>query len=180
METRLPPARAADGRSVVPRRWLATLTDEEILERLVALNAERAEEESRGIVRWLRPEFQNPTAGGAKQKGLALVDDDPADDEADRPKRRGKGQATKPAGLKTGRVDRDAKTAETPKRDWPKTRESQAKAVAAALRECDASVTPDELARRFTRAQRDTIEELLQAMTTLGLARKLRGGKYAG
>jgi len=124
-------------------------------------------------------------SGGAKQKGLALVDDDPADDEADRPKRRGKGrvgkgQATKPAGLKTGRVVPDAKTAKTPKRDWPKTRESQAKAVAAALRECDASVTPDELARRFTRAQRDTIEELLQAMTTLGLARKLRGGKYAG
>ncbi len=31
-----------------------------ILERLVALNAERAAEERRGRVRWLRPEFQNP------------------------------------------------------------------------------------------------------------------------
>lgn len=38
----------------------ADLSDDEILRRLVALNAERAEEESRGIVRWLRPEFQNP------------------------------------------------------------------------------------------------------------------------
>jgi hypothetical protein len=44
--------------------WPSTLTDEEILERLVALNAERAEEERRGLVRWLRPEFQDP--GGAK------------------------------------------------------------------------------------------------------------------
>ena len=36
--------------------WPADLTDEEILERLVALNAERAEEERKGIVRWVRPE----------------------------------------------------------------------------------------------------------------------------
>ena len=40
--------------------WPVTLTDEEILERLVALNAERAAEEQRGLIRWLRPEFQNP------------------------------------------------------------------------------------------------------------------------
>ncbi|HEY0835012.1 MAG TPA: DNA methyltransferase [Azospirillum sp.] len=40
--------------------WPADLTDAEILERLVALNAERHQEELRGHVRWLRPEFQNP------------------------------------------------------------------------------------------------------------------------
>ncbi len=39
-----------------------TLRDEEILERLVALNKERAAEERRGLVRWLRPEFQAPRA----------------------------------------------------------------------------------------------------------------------
>ena len=39
--------------------WPVTLTDEEILERLVALNAERAAEEARGLIRWLRPDFQN-------------------------------------------------------------------------------------------------------------------------
>jgi hypothetical protein len=38
--------------------WPATLSDDEILERLVALNHERAAEEQRGLVRWLRPEFQ--------------------------------------------------------------------------------------------------------------------------
>jgi hypothetical protein len=32
--------------------------DEIILERLVALNAERAEEERNGLIRWLRPEYQ--------------------------------------------------------------------------------------------------------------------------
>ena len=40
------------------------LTDEQILERLVALNAERTEEERNGQIRWLRPDFQNP--GGKK------------------------------------------------------------------------------------------------------------------
>ena len=40
--------------------WEANLSDEEILERLVALNHERAAEEKQGLVRWLRPEFQDP------------------------------------------------------------------------------------------------------------------------
>jgi hypothetical protein len=43
--------------------WPASLSDEEILERLVRLNAERAAEERAGLVRWLRPEFQKPAAG---------------------------------------------------------------------------------------------------------------------
>lgn len=36
----------------------ATLSEEEILSRLVALNAERAREEAAGHVRWLRPQYQ--------------------------------------------------------------------------------------------------------------------------
>ncbi|MGB8841736.1 MAG: type IIL restriction-modification enzyme MmeI, partial [Aliidongia sp.] len=43
--------------------WPATLTDDEILARLVALNAERAAEEKRGLVRWLRPDYQMERAG---------------------------------------------------------------------------------------------------------------------
>jgi hypothetical protein len=42
------------------RPWPVDLADEEILERLVALNHEWADEKRRGLVRWLRPEFQNP------------------------------------------------------------------------------------------------------------------------
>lgn len=40
--------------------WPHDLTDEQILERLVALNAERAKEEAAGHVRWLRPDYQIP------------------------------------------------------------------------------------------------------------------------
>ena len=41
--------------------WPVDLSDEDILFRLVALNKERAEEEARGHIRWLRPDYQNPT-----------------------------------------------------------------------------------------------------------------------
>ena len=37
--------------------WPPMLNDAEILERLVALNAERAKEEASGLVRWLRPHY---------------------------------------------------------------------------------------------------------------------------
>jgi hypothetical protein len=40
--------------------WPVDLSDEQILERLVALNAERAKEEAAGHVRWLRPDYQIP------------------------------------------------------------------------------------------------------------------------
>ncbi len=42
--------------------------------RLVALNRERAKEEARGLVLWLRPEYQIPRFGTAKEKAeLDLV-----------------------------------------------------------------------------------------------------------
>src|SRR5688572_28226938 len=94
------------GRSRGVTGWPADLSDDEILRRLVALNAERAEEERRGLVRWLRPEFQNP--GGdtpAVQAELAL-----------------------PAAA-TGKGD--AKSAERPA--WPKALPEQARAVRAAM-----------------------------------------------
>lgn len=54
--------------------WPADLSDDEILARLVALNATRAKEEARGHVRWLRPEYQIPRFGSVKEKAeLDLV-----------------------------------------------------------------------------------------------------------
>jgi hypothetical protein len=46
--------------------WPHGLSEEEILSRLVDLNRERAEEEARGLIRWLRPDFQDPDYGKAK------------------------------------------------------------------------------------------------------------------
>jgi hypothetical protein len=52
--------------------WPITLTDEEILDRLVALNQERTTEEKQGIIRWLRPEYQNP--GGVVEPAQTEMD----------------------------------------------------------------------------------------------------------
>ncbi|MCC5960453.1 MAG: class I SAM-dependent DNA methyltransferase [Rhodobacteraceae bacterium] len=49
--------------------WPATLSDDDILHRLVDLNRERAAEEARGLVRWLRPDYQNPAGRAALAKG---------------------------------------------------------------------------------------------------------------
>jgi len=49
------------------------LTDGQILERLVALNAARAAEETGGLVRWLRPENQAPAAAPQVAQPTLLV-----------------------------------------------------------------------------------------------------------
>jgi hypothetical protein len=40
--------------------WPANLTDEQYVAHIVALNRARLREESKGLTRWLRPEYQNP------------------------------------------------------------------------------------------------------------------------
>ncbi len=142
--------------------WPTTLTDEEILERLVALNAERAAEEARGIIRWLRPEFQAPKSG-EKQASLELEDDA---DEAD----------TKPAkGKKTKATTKPAAAKPASKQPWPKERAERTKAVQAALAAATSPVTPEDLAKQFTRGNPEQIEEILDALADLGFARKSRG-----
>jgi len=57
--------------------WPLDLSEEDILGRLVALNAERAAEERAGTVRWLRPDYQIPrfaTAAQGEQIAAELVE----------------------------------------------------------------------------------------------------------
>jgi hypothetical protein len=127
--------------------WPADLPDEEILTRLVALNRERADEEARGLIRWLRPEYQNPA-------GHAAV-------------------ATESGKLALG----DAATG-TARDPWPKALPEQIAAVRAALTALG-TATPDQIARRFTRAQGRSVQPLLDSLTLLGQARAVEGGRYA-
>ena len=48
--------------------WPVDLPEQEVLARLVALNRERAAEEARGHVRWLRPDYQIPRFGSAQER----------------------------------------------------------------------------------------------------------------
>ncbi len=49
--------------------WSPAVTDDELLHALVRLNAERANEERAGVIRWLRPAYQN--RGAARQAAFA-------------------------------------------------------------------------------------------------------------
>jgi hypothetical protein len=149
-------------------RWPHDLTDEQILERLVALNAERAAEEARGVIRWLRPEFQHP-AGQPVQKRMEI---EPEEEET--PKRKGGKTAKPPATSATG-----AKRAEAGKKSvWPKSLAAQVAAVSQQLQSATKPVTPADIAQGFTRAKADDVAELLDALVTLGKARTTKGGKY--
>jgi hypothetical protein len=59
--------------------WAADLPDDEILARLVALNKQRSDEEKRGLIRWLRPDYQIPRFAkrvdkqAAKEQGAQIA-----------------------------------------------------------------------------------------------------------
>jgi hypothetical protein len=128
--------------------WPADLTDEEILARLVVLNAERAAEEARGLVRWLRPEFQNPAGGvEAVQADLELPPD-------------------------------EATPAPAVLRPWPRDLAEQARAVRDALAAHRGPATAAELARAFTTARPARVASILATLVTLGQAREAARGTF--
>jgi hypothetical protein len=141
--------------------WPSDLADEQILENLVALNAERAAEEERGIIKWLRPEFQNPaSAKAATQTTMAGVDEASADEET---------ETTEPKGAKT----------------WPKKLAEQINAVREYLAGRRGFFATEDVARGFKGAKRKDVEELLDGLAALGVVvagadgRWRRAGKVA-
>ena len=54
-----------DGAVAAAYGWPWPMSEAEILDRLVALHDERIEEERRGLIRWLRPDYQIPRFGNA-------------------------------------------------------------------------------------------------------------------
>jgi hypothetical protein len=132
--------------------WPVDLPDEETLERLVALNSERAREEARGVVRWLRPEYQAPhEKRPAVQAGLRLAEE----------------ETTSPAAIPTTKAP------------WPKTLPEQVQAVRAVLTAASGPLTAEAVARTFLRARADKVGELLATLATLGQAREVEPGSYA-
>jgi hypothetical protein len=152
--------------------WPHDLTDEEILERLVALNHERAEEEKRGIIRWLRPEFQNPTGGKtAVQAELELEGD--SDEEEDSV------EETTAKGKKKKKTTTKAAATKATKTPWPKTLPQQVAAVRQMLQQQSAPSTSAGVAKQFKAAKANTVEELLDTLVAIGQARILPDGRYA-
>jgi len=118
--------------------WPADLADEEILDRLVALNAERAAEEAAGHVRWLRPDYQIPRfAKGAAARGGELA-----------------------LGEAVVAIDKGLPA-------FPADRYEQPLAIEALLAAAGRPMTPAELARGFRRGGKRIEPRVAQALTTL-------------
>jgi hypothetical protein len=123
--------------------------EEELLTRLVALNQERAAEEARGLVRWLRPDYQIP------KLGHKVARPDGTQTEADLVIRPG---------------------AEKPK--WPTDKGQQITVLVDLLRKAPAPVPPEALSASFdgrnTPKRRERVASLIETLTTIGLARSGR------
>ena len=124
--------------------WPVTLSDEEILERLVALNQERAEEEKNGLVRWLRPEFQNPQ--GKKEAAQVEL-----------------------PGAAPGKAKKSAKPERVEKRAWPKELPQQVAAVRDLLGGAGAIDLAGAKAA-FKGAKDEALSSSLDSLAALGLA----------
>jgi hypothetical protein len=174
--------------------WPANLSDDEILERLVALNHERAAEEKRGLVRWLRPEFQNKDGAGDVQHTIDAVDDDDDDDDgadasvARKPKRgRGAAKESKAKAAATNAAAENppdepqanrkaAKATKAVKQVWPKDLAEQTRAVRAALAAAGGIASAADVAGQFKHAKTPRVEEILDTLVALGHARRTDSG----
>ncbi len=122
--------------------WPADLTDAQILEKLVALNAERAAEEEKGLIHWLRPDFQNPT--GKKPET----------------------QTEMPAG-----PDEEPESAPPPSviKPWPKKIAEQIAAVRDRVAFPGKLFTVESVASAFKGAKKKDIEGFLEGFAALGV-----------
>ena len=128
--------------------------DDAVLQRLVALNAERAAEEARGVVRWLRPEFQNPQAAPT-QTTLGTGQDDDALEEA-------------------------GPVLMAKQQPWPKDAVAQVRAVADVLSISPVALSVDEIAAGFSGRGpwKKRLPQLLDMLEAMGRAHHV-GDKFS-
>ncbi|MVA81315.1 class I SAM-dependent DNA methyltransferase [Agrobacterium vitis] len=133
--------------------WSVDLSEDEVLANLVALNKERAKEEQRGHVRWLRPDYQIPRFGSDKEKAEQI--------EADF------GEA---APAKAG-----------PKPSFPTDERDQTPAVLHQLMDSDSPMDAATIAASFKQGQkiRPAVTAVLTALHRLGLVSTTDGKRFA-
>jgi hypothetical protein len=150
--------------------------EEELLSRLVALNAERAAEEARGVVRWLRPEFQVKAAkvdhkedgeqrGEQRgEQGEIDVETEPETDvETEAPAAAITAAPLTPAGKRVA---------------WPSTLPEQIRLVADTVAAAPQGLDLDQLAAQFTGrgAWKKRLPDIVDSLAALGRVKIDRQG----
>lgn len=133
--------------------WPGDLSEDEVLANLVALNKERAKEEKRGLVRWLRPDYQIPRFGSEKDKAEQI--------EAD---------------FGEGAVEKAG-----PKPSFPADERDQTPAVLHQLMEADGSIDAAAIASSFKQGRKclRAVQAVLNALFRMGLVSTVDGKRFA-
>lgn len=135
--------------------WPHDISDEEILERLVALNHERADEEAHGLIRYLRPDFQAPAASTVPTKTVENL--------ASKVRKR-KGPA------------KPGVEASPNKAPWPAEIPEQFMAIRMLLRQESRPWTVEDVQVKFKSSRKETIRQRLEALEGLGAVVRLSSG----
>ena len=143
------PLPGGEGTKMMSREDCKRALDDTLLERLVALNAERAVEEQRGVIRWLRPEFQTPASGLPQTPAPEQLEIDTGEEAA---------TAVKPGA----------------RRPWPATLPEQVKAVAEVLTAARAPMFDDAIAACFTGrgAWKKRLPQIIDTLVAVGRVRR--------
>ncbi|MCX7169504.1 MAG: class I SAM-dependent DNA methyltransferase, partial [Proteobacteria bacterium] len=146
--------------------WQDRPDDATLLERLVALNAERAAEEVQGTIRWLRPEFQNPQPTQASMAGMEVFRPTICDSHEE------VGMPPSPPAPKQTYAPQQ----------WPQQLPDQVAAVALTLATAAAPLTLEDLAAHFKGKGpwKKRLPQLLDTLVVLGKARVLEDGRWMG
>jgi hypothetical protein len=138
--------------------------EEELLSRLVALNAERAAEEARGLIRWLRPEFQAATPQPAEQTEIDV--ETRADTAA-------QGEAGNAGGT------HGAGPAMPKRAPWPATLPEQIRVVAETITAAPGPLDLEQLAAHFTGRGpwKKRLPDIVDSLAALGRVKAERVGE---
>lgn len=131
--------------------WPWPMPREEILERLVALHDERVAEEKRGMIRWLRPDYQIPRFAPDKAAAPLALD------------------VEEPSPVPPARSE--------PARPWPATAVEQLAAISALV--AQAAVTVDQAVAAFEGAPRARVERHLETLALMGEVGVDDDGRYS-
>lgn len=128
--------------------------EETLLSRLVALNSDRAAEEKRGTIRWLRPEFQTKTSAPTPVQAELDVEEE---------------------------GDKLVAMATIERLPWPKQLPDQMRLVARVLTDAKAPLSLDGLAERFTGRGpwKKRLPQLVETLVSLGRVRRVNGSVVA-